>query len=161
MINQKLPLAIAISALIKDNKILLIERIKGDYIGLLGLPGGKIEKNEHLSEAATREILEESGIKSKFKNHLGFISEHLIENGKVLQHFLLHICELEPKSTNISNDSEGQLAWYDLNKLSTMQNKIIPSDFQIIKKMILNREKNYFDCILEKIGNNYSLKKFE
>ena len=41
---KELPLAVAISALIKDNKILLIKRLRGDYVGLLGLPGGKIEK---------------------------------------------------------------------------------------------------------------------
>ena len=41
---KELPLAVAISALIKDNQILLIKRLKGDYVGLLGLPGGKIEK---------------------------------------------------------------------------------------------------------------------
>ena len=105
-IMKELPLAVVISVLIKDNQILLIKRLRGDYVGLLGLPGGKIEKNEHLSEAAIREILEESGIESDFKNHLGFVSEHLIENGNILQHFLLHICKLEPKTTDILNDSE-------------------------------------------------------
>jgi 8-oxo-dGTP diphosphatase len=106
---KELPLAVAISALIKDNKILLVKRLRGDYIGFLGLPGGKVEKNEHLSEAATREILEESGIESEFKNLLGFVSEHLVENGNVLQHFLLYICELDPKTTEILNDTEGKL----------------------------------------------------
>ncbi|MGC9310495.1 MAG: NUDIX hydrolase [Candidatus Aenigmatarchaeota archaeon] len=56
------PLAVAIAALINENKILLIKRLKGDYAGFLGLPGGKVEKDEHVSEAAKREILEEAGI---------------------------------------------------------------------------------------------------
>jgi ADP-ribose pyrophosphatase YjhB (NUDIX family) len=158
---KELPLAVAISALIKDNKILLIKRVRGDYIGLLGLPGGKIEKNEHLSEAAVREILEESGIESNFKNHLGFVSEHLIENNTVLQHLLLHICELEPLTTNILNDSEGKLAWFNLDNLQNIKDQIIPSDFLIIEKIIKNKEKGYYNCILEKNGENYSLKKFD
>ena len=158
---KELPLAVAISALIKDNQILLIKRLKGDYVGLLGLPGGKIEKNEHLSEAAIREILEESGIESDFKNYLGFVSEHLIENGNILQHFLLHVCELEPKTANILNDSEGKLAWFNLDDLQNLKDKIIPSDFLIIKKIVKNREKGYYNCILEKSGDNYFLKKFE
>jgi len=83
------PLPVVISALVQNDKILLIKRIRGDYVGLFGFPGGKIEKEEHLSEAAKREILEESGIEASFKNYLGFVSEHLIENGKILQHFLL------------------------------------------------------------------------
>ena len=158
---KELPLAVVTSAVIKDNQILLIKRLRGDYVGLWGLPGGKIEKNEHLSEAAIREILEESGIESNFKNYLGLVSEHLIEKGNVLQHFLLHICELEPKTTDILNDSEGKLAWFNLDDLQNLKDKIIPSDFLIIEKIVKNREKGYYNCILEKNGDNYFLKKFE
>ena len=158
---KELPLAVVISAVIKDDQILLIKRLRGDYVGLWGLPGGKIEKNEHLSEAAIREILEESGIESNFKNHLGLVSEHLIENRNVLQHFLLHICELEPKTIDILNDSEGKLAWFNLDDLQNLKGKIIPSDFLIIEKIVKNREKGYYNCILEKNGDNYFLKKFE
>ncbi len=154
------PLPVVISALIKDNQILLIKRVKGDYVGFLGLPGGKIEKNEHLSEAAIREVLEESGIESVFKNYLGIVSEHLVENGNVLQHFLLHICELKPKSTDILNDSEGRLDWFNLDDINNLKDKIIPSDFLIIEKIVKNNEKGYYNCILEKEGDNYYLKEF-
>lgn len=158
---KELPLSIVIAALIKDNKLLLIKRVKGDYIGLLGLPGGKIEKGEHPSEAAVREINEESGIESDFKEHLGFVSEHLIEGGEVAQHFLLHICELLPKTSDILNDQEGKLEWFDLDKLLDMKDKIIPSDFLMIEKLIKNREKGYFNCVIEKIGDEHHLRKFE
>lgn len=157
---KELPLSVAISALIHQNNILLIKRARGNYIGLWGLPGGKIEKGEHLSEAAVREIFEESGIKSEFKNHLGFISEHLIENGNIAQHFLLHICELNPQSTEITNNREGDLSWFDLDGIEDIKDKIIPSDFLIMERLIKNKEKNYYDCVLEKIGNDYILRKF-
>jgi len=156
-----LPLAIVIAVLVKDNQLLLIKRKRGDYVGLMGLPGGKIEKNEHLSEAATREILEESGIKSVFKNHLGFVSEHLFENGEIIQHFLLHICQLEPETTELLNTQEGDLSWVELDKLSSIENKIIPSDFLIINKIVLNKEKEYYNCIVEKTGDSYTVKCFE
>lgn len=161
MIMKESPISVVISSVIQNNKILLIKRLRGDYVGLWGLPGGKIEKNEHLSEAATREILEESGIESEFKDHLGFVSEHLIENGNITKHFLLHLCELSSRTTDIKNDTEGKLKWFDLDKIENMKDNIIPSDFLMIEKMIKNKEKNYYNCILEKSGDNHILKKFE
>lgn len=158
---KETPLPVAISAVIHQNKILLIKRIRGDYAGYWALPGGKIEKYEHLSQAATREIFEESGIDAQFNSHLALVSEHLVENGNVLTHLLLHICELTPKSTNITNTSEGLLNWFSLDKIEENKNIIIPSDVLMIEKIIKNKESNYYDCILEKIGDNYFLKKFE
>lgn len=158
---KELPLSVAISALIHQNKILLIKRVRGDYVGLWGLPGGKIEKHEHLSAAAAREIFEESGIDAKFNNHLALVSEHLIENGNILKHLLLHICELTPKSTDITNNAEGILNWFDLDKIEEYKHIIIPSDVLMIEKIIKNRESTYYNCILEKIGDNYVLRKFE
>jgi ADP-ribose pyrophosphatase YjhB (NUDIX family) len=156
---KELPLAVVISALVKNDKILLIKRIKGDYIGYWGLPGGKIEKNEHVSEAAVREIKEESGIDSDFEQHLGFVSELLIENNNIIQHLLLNVCKLNPKSTLITNNSEGNLKWFDLNKLE--KENIIPSDLLMINKMLKTKEKNYYNCVIEKSGNDHILKKFE
>lgn len=154
------PLSIAISALIHNNKILLIKRIKGDYIGLLGLPGGKIESNEHVSDAAVREIFEESKITSTFEEHLGIVSELLIENNQIQKHFVLHVCKLTPTSTEIREDKEGKLDWYEFNELENIRTQIIPSDFEIIKRFILNPTKNYFNSILEKQNENYILRKF-
>lgn len=160
--NKELPLAIVICALIQDNKILLIERIKGDYVGFLGLPGGKIEKDEHFFGAATREVLEESGIQSEFKEYLGLVSEHLKEeSGEISQHFLLHICRLAPKSIEIIIGREGKLDWYDLAEIGKIKNKVIPSDFIIIDKMVKNREKSYYDCVIRKSSGSYVLEKFE
>ena len=158
---KELPLSVAISALINKDKILLIKRIKGDYIGYWGLPGGKIEKDEHVSEAAVREIIEESGIDSDFKSHLGIVSEHLIEDDRVMQHFLLHVCELEPKSVVITNGTEGRLKWFDINRLNEQNEKIIPSDYHMIEKMVLDRNNKYYECVVEKNGEKHVLKKFE
>jgi ADP-ribose pyrophosphatase YjhB (NUDIX family) len=156
------PLPIAISALIdNDRNILLLQRKKGDYVGLLGLPGGKVEKGEHVSDAAVREIFEESGIRAVFKSHLGLVSEHLVENGAVVQHFLLNVCELSPETTEISAETEGKLGWYPLGKMAEMKGRIIPSDVHIIERMIVNRGKHYFECVLEKSGAEYALKRFE
>ncbi len=156
------PLAVAICALVKDGKILLIKRIKGDYMGLWGLPGGKVEKEEHLSDAAVREIREESGIDSVFVSLLGLVSEHLIADGKITNHFLLHVCGLEPKkTTEIKNNQEGELKWFDLGLLP--KEDIIPSDLLMIEKLVRKRQEGrYYNCAIEKKGDGkHVLKKFE
>lgn len=154
------PLSVAITALIDQNKILLIQRNRGDYVGLLALPGGKIEADEHIQAAAIREIGEESGIESEFVRHLGVVSELLVENGKVLKHLILHVCELKPLSTKITIQQEGELNWYDLSDLPRLKSQIIPSDYLMIEKMVLQQEKNYFDCVLVKEETEYRLESF-
>jgi len=154
------PLAVAIAALIHEGRILLIRRKRGDYPGLWGLPGGKVEHDEHLSEAATREIREESGIEASFSRYLGCVSEHLVEGGRVARHFLLHVCALAPRTTEIRTDAEGTLRWCALERIGGMKAEIIPSDFLIIERMVTGNGKGYYDCVLEKTGDAHALKKF-
>tara|TARA_Y100000310_G_C20489030_1_gene718230 strand:- start:60 stop:539 length:480 start_codon:yes stop_codon:yes gene_type:complete len=155
------PLSVAISAVIKDNNILLIKRNRGDYPNFWALPGGKIEQNEHVSDAAVREILEESGLQTQFRNHLGFVSEHLVENNEIQKHFLLHICELEPQTMAFQQQEEGELRWFNLDNIKHHKDKIIPSDSLMIEKIIKNRESNYFNCVIEKVNDKHILRKFD
>ncbi len=46
----------------KGNHVLLIEKSKGPYKGMLDLPGGRPEFNELPEETLYREILEETGL---------------------------------------------------------------------------------------------------
>lgn len=152
--------SIVLAIVVQDNKILLLRRKKGDFVNLLAIPGGKVEENEHVQDAAKRELKEESGIESDFKDYLGCVSEILIENDVVTANFILHLCELIPKNTNISNDVEGKMEWYDINSLDGIKEQIIPSDYEMIKNFVLNKSKKYFDCIEEKVGNKYYIRKF-
>lgn len=52
------------------NAILLLKKYNGDWV----LPKGKIEKNEEVHEAATREVLEETGVKADIEQYLGKIN---------------------------------------------------------------------------------------
>jgi 8-oxo-dGTP diphosphatase len=158
---QKSPLPVVITALLDHNRILLIKRARGDYAGLWGLPGGKVKKAEHLSDAATREICEESGITAAFKGLLGTVSELLMENGIVVQHFVLHVCELVPESVDVTRNGEGELAWIELDEIEGMKEEIIPSDYLMIEKMVRKKESNYYNCVLSKSGGTYVLERFE
>lgn len=154
------PLSVAISGLIKEGKILLIKRVRGDYQGLWGLPGGKVEGDEHLSEAAVREISEETGLDSEFEKHMGIVSEHLVEEDEIKKHMLLHICKLHPGDGDAEEKSEGKVRWFDIDNLEKSKDEIIPSDYYMIHEIIDNPEINYSNCILEKEGDDYKLAKW-
>lgn len=155
------PIPVAIAAIINNDELLLIKRVRGDYIGYWSLPGGKVDKDEHVSEAATREVFEETGLKAEFKQQLGFVSELLKENGEVQKHFLLHVCLLEPFDYDVTRTQEGVSDWFSLKDIESMRNKIIPSDYEMIEHIIKKQEKNYFDCVVERDGDKHLLLKFE
>lgn len=51
------------------NAILLLRKYNGDWV----LPKGKVEYNEDISDTATREVLEEGGVKATIIKYLGKI----------------------------------------------------------------------------------------
>jgi ADP-ribose pyrophosphatase YjhB (NUDIX family) len=146
--------------LIHNNNLLLIKRAKGDFANLLGLLGGKIELNEHIGQAAEREILEESGIEARFEAHLGVVSEHIIENGVIAKHLILHVCQLSALTTDILVGQEGVVAWYDLSDLSELKSAIIPSDFLMIEKYVVRKEQGYCESVIELTDGVYKLTAF-
>lgn len=160
MSPREKPLSVVVAAVIHDGRILLIRRRRGDYVNLWGLPGGKVERDEHLAEAAVREIGEEAGIASRFKAYLGLVSEHLVEGDRVTAHFLLHVCELTPLTTHVANDTEGALAWFPLDGIDEMREAIIPSDYLMLEKIIKGRSGGYYECVLKKVGEHYRCEKF-
>ena len=155
------PIPVAISAIISNNRILLIRRVRDGYEGFWSLPGGKVRTNEHVSETAVREVLEETGLESEFIEHLGHVSEHQV-NGETVKHVILHLCRLEPRTLELAKkDDEGELGWFELDKIESIRQEMIPSDFLMIEKMVKTREKSYYNCIIETVDGEHLLRQFE
>ena len=57
-------------AVFKGDTVLLVERARAPFRGLWSLPGGSIEPGESASEAALRELKEESGTTAKIEGVL-------------------------------------------------------------------------------------------
>ena len=155
------PIPIVVGAVVTRKRILLIKRKTGNYKGYWALPGGKVEKDEHLSAAAVREIKEEAGIDCTFTELFGIVSEHFKEADNLIEHFLINFCELKAKSSKLQHSDEGIVEWFSLEKLKYMKQKLVPSDFEMIEKMLLKSEGRYFDCLMENVDGKLVLKKFE
>ncbi len=133
--NYNKLVSIVVSGITKDNKILLIKRVTPPYVGFWSLPGGKIEFGEHPEETALREVKEETDLDCEFEGFRGIASEVVHNKDDKVAHFMIYVCKLKPLHTNIQSSNEGDLKWFDMDKLE--EDKIIPSDLLMIKEFLL------------------------
>lgn len=112
--------------IIKNDKIVLIQKSRGGYKGKLDLPGGGIEHTELPTEALQRELMEEAGVTIKYSNLLDVTSvnikwemeEDLFED---LHHIgILYNVEILDKTLKSDADGLDSLgaSWYDISKLN-------------------------------------------
>ncbi|MFI7119677.1 NUDIX hydrolase [Amycolatopsis sp. NPDC049868] len=117
-------IAVAVSAFIQDDegRILMIRRTDND---LYSIPGGQLELGETLSEAAVREVREETGIECEVTGVIGLYSNpnHVIayDDGEVRQEF--SICfraKLLGGNLRISNESR-EVLWVSRDALAQLK----------------------------------------
>lgn len=88
-----------------DNQLLVVRENYG-YGGrppTLKLPGGALHPGEHLADAVVREVLEETGIETRFETVACFRHWHGYRYGKSDIYF---VCRLSPLSTQITMQAE-------------------------------------------------------
>lgn len=156
------PLLVAVSAIIKNNKILLLKRSKPPYEDLWSLPGGKVKFGEHIEEAAMREVKEETDLDTDFVGVKGIVSERLEEEeGGIEGHFIIFVCELEPRTDKFKISEEGNLKWFDLN-LKKLKNIVIPSDYKMLSDFVLKKNKiDISRAVMKKVRYGYVLDGFK
>lgn len=74
------------------NEILCVRELRRNYLPWK-VPGGLSELGESIADAAEREVLEETGIKTKFHSILSFRHAHGLANGRSDLYF---VCRLDP-----------------------------------------------------------------
>lgn len=135
--------------IIKDNKILLIQKVTGPYDGKLDLPGGTIEFGEKPEETLKRELLEETGIEIK-KYHLydaDSVSFNWTYNEKHLKfHHVGIFYEIEEYINTIKKDIE----------IDSQNDDSIGAEFYKINELKKSNLSNIVILELEKLG--YKLK---
>ena len=153
---------VVLGAVINQERLLLIKRNFLPFCGLWGMPGGKVHFGEHLDQAIIREVLEECNIKTKWLRLCGVVTEvlHLTKNTRM--YYLLHICKLKPLTFEIKSSIEGEGQWFSLKNMSVLKKIMIPSDFIMLNRLIINESKKlYYRCEVEKQNNHYIIKAFK
>lgn len=124
-----------------NNQVLLQTRKKQPYLGIINIPGGKVQFGETTKEAGIRELYEESRLKAQ-STKLRIVDEIRTYDHKneIYAHIIayIHICydfcgELQKEN------QEGEMKWYSLNEVKNLTN-IFPNLKEVIP--LLLREQN-------------------
>ena len=116
-------IAIAVSAFVLDDagRLLMIRRSDND---LYAIPGGQLELGETLSQAAVRELQEETGVTVEVTGVIGLYSnpDHVIayDDGEVRQEF--SVCfRARPISGELCTSNESkEVHWVDPERLDEL-----------------------------------------
>ena len=137
VIHYENPKPTATIICIKETKILLAKRAFEPGKGEWGLPGGFMELNETLAEAASRELKEETNLDGSVTELLSTCSHY----GTIFGDILLICVKMEALDFSImkAGDDAEEVDFFDLNNLPNIafycHNKFI-DDFRSSQKKI-------------------------
>jgi 8-oxo-dGTP pyrophosphatase MutT (NUDIX family) len=133
-----------------DNDLFLIRREKPPFKGLLGLPGGKVERTDYdYYDALRREMLEELGT-FVAPTYSGGILYEAIVSEKKKEYFAMHIFVMHLKEEPSGNGIER----IPILELANMENEIIPSDYIIINNIMRGKRNNVYQAVTVSINNS-------
>lgn len=136
--KQTIPLTCSFVLCVNENdEVLLQKRKKQPYLGIINIPGGKVQFGESTHDAGIRELYEESKLtinSMKLKmidevrtyNHNKHIFAHIIAYTYVCREF---DGKLEKEN------QEGEMKWYSLNEIQYVED-IFPNLKKTIPKLL-------------------------
>ena len=116
--NERPTLGVS-ACIFRAGAVLLVERARAPFAGLLSLPGGKVEFGETLADAIAREVVEETGLRI---DRFAFACLHeAIEPGVHVVIAVHRAAEaLAPSVEPIAGDDAGQVRFVEIGALHEM-----------------------------------------
>ncbi|HZQ52466.1 MAG TPA: NUDIX hydrolase [Bryobacteraceae bacterium] len=121
--NRRYPArpVLGVGALIlRDKRVLLVERGREPLAGYWSLPGGVVETGERLEDAITREVFEETGLLIR-TDSIATVFERIIpdQSGSCEYHYVLidFYCTVQGGQLRPGDDSR-QAEWFDVESLA-------------------------------------------
>lgn len=124
--------------IIKDNKILMVKEAKKKCYGQWNYPAGHVDEFEKITDAAIREVFEETGCKVKLKGVLPIVSLDLEKETHILVRFTADILE---ENIKFDKDEILEVKWIDVEEIKNMTEKELRG-YEANIKVIEDIEKN-------------------
>ena len=115
----------------EDNKILVLDRIENDWPGIT-FPGGHVEDNETLEEAAIREFKEETGLDIFNLENCGYFEW----NNMGKKRYVTILYRTKDYKGKIKSGDEGRVFFLDLKDLNKYK---LSNDFDLLLDRMLKK----------------------
>jgi|GEM_PF-506960 len=122
-------------------KILLVRRNKRPYKDYWSMIGGKILLHEDLKSASVRKVLEKTGMDCEFVSFNDVMHERVEGSGVMKHSFILLFTKVVSRTVKFKESGAGTLKWFDLKKIDSEKDSIIPSDYWLMKHSLNKRMK--------------------
>jgi 8-oxo-dGTP diphosphatase len=106
---------------LRDNRILLVRHFRPGIHDFWAGPGGGVEGNEHLHEAAEREAFEETGLRVR-AHSLAYIDELIDDSGRMVKFWFLADYlsgEIDVSANPAEDEAISEAGWFARDALPT------------------------------------------
>jgi len=139
ILKQQAKLTVYVSAINKENQILIYTRKKNPFYDCQGFGGGRIDYGENILEAAKREFKEETGLEGEPQLikilHNKMYSK---DTNELLVDKILFFCKIINPTGILAPSEEGIYEWVNIDNVSGYIQKPFDSKEEFLKQV------NYF-----------------
>ena len=137
----------AIVACLDDaGRVLIVKQSAGPFGGAWLLPGGNVERNERLEDAARRELFEETGYRARDLAPVALYEVRSAPAGRF--HFLVHLFRAGPLDGSPRAEAGGELRWVAPREIDPHPNLAVA----LLDLGLIERDRAAIDGDLAAIG---------
>jgi 8-oxo-dGTP diphosphatase len=118
------PVASVLGVVVHDDRVLLVRRINPPDAGKWGYPGGWIDPGETMTQAAVRELFEETEVRTEARCVFNALDAFDYDDEGTLRRQFVMVAVLCTwvSGTPIAGDDAAEAAWFPIASLSQLEN---------------------------------------